>query len=708
MNEIGKTVLFLVVAGALGATAYFSQPRAARDAGNLFEDRQPFFKVEPDKVKGLKVTAYDADTHAVEDFEVKFDKGAWVIPTRNNYPADAQDRLKKTAGSILSLQKDSVVSDSKEMHKELGVVDPRDSSGDDKSWGKRITLSDENGNVLCDLIVGKDVAKGSSAGGSFKYVRDPKRDRVYAVECSNLDLSTRFSDWVKPELITDSEWNFQEMKASQYRQNPQTREITSEVLVDLKKDDKKQWKLEGLAEGQETDETKARDFANAISGLKIVGVRSKPPGLKPDLSTLAGQAEAAAVAMAMESRGFLLLRDGRVVSQDGDITVETDEGIVYTVKLGGVVLGKREEIEAGKSDEKAVAGHPAEPPKAEGDKSSPDTQENRFLLVSVAFNESKFPPIQPPPGVDVEPKKDDGKGAPAEGAKPAENPEKAPDAGQPPAAEAPKNPPAEPPKPPVAEPKPAEPKASPDGLQNAGFQEGEPKKPAETKEPAAEVKPPAEDAKREEKKTEPAPADAAPAVKTEPTKDAPKEGAAPAAPPTPADEEAKKKAEEEAKKRAEADAKRQAEEANAKYERDKSDRDRKIETGKKKAKDLQGRFDQWFYVVTEDQAKKLLVKREDFIKKPEPPKEGEKKPEGESTPEGAIKEGDNKAPDTKEPAKPEADAAKPAEAAPAAENPTEAKPAEPKKAEPPKPAEGTTGEKKADTEKPGPPTATKP
>lgn len=611
MNELGKTVVFLAVAGALTGVAWYSQPRVSRDASDFIEDREPFFRVEPDKIKGLEITAYDADANAVRTFSVKLENGAWVIPSLNNYPADAAERMRKTAGAVLGLMKDSVVSNDKDSHKEYGVVDPLDASGDPKSWGRRVKLMDEQGNVYCDLVIGKDAKKaGSSGGDDFKFVRIADKPRVYAVDCGSLDLSTRFSDWVKPDLITDSDWNFDAIKRTEYRQNRQTGVITSDVPFELKKVDGK-WKLEGLEEGQETDEDKARDYARAVGELKIVGVRQKPQGLQGDLRTLNDKIQAQIAIDAMADRGFFSLTDGRIVSPDGEVAVETNEGIVYTLRIGGKFLGKREDVEAGKEDEKVIEESP--PPKPEDAQRPPETQENRFLLVSVSFDENKFPPIKPPPGLEGQPQEAATKPDEAsQDAAPAEPPA-APDA-------------------PAADPTEADETPSPDAIENAGFQEEDPKPaddaapvddPSEAPAPEAAADPPAEPAASDEaRKGDDSGSHAAPGDEM------------------PSEEAAKKEAEEESK--------RKAEEAKAKYEQEKSERDRKVENGRKKAQEMQARFDRWFYVVSEEQAQKLLASRDAFIKKVEPAKEDAKE-EGDA---GRIEgeDGDAKPSDAEPPA----------------------------------------------------------
>ena len=50
----------------------------------------------------------------------------WVIPSHYDYPADAQDRLSKTAAAVMDLTKDTIRSDDVEDQEAMGVIDPLD------------------------------------------------------------------------------------------------------------------------------------------------------------------------------------------------------------------------------------------------------------------------------------------------------------------------------------------------------------------------------------------------------------------------------------------------------------------------------------------------------------------------------------------------------------------------------------------------------
>src|SRR5690606_6207849 len=129
MTDTAKTTTFVGVALALVLLAYIAQPRISRDPGVFDDVREPFYAelTDPDVPKAMEVIEFNSELGTQNPFRVQFKDGRWTIPSHHDYPADAEDRLKKTAGAIIGLRKDSIVSDSKADFATLGVVDPFES-----------------------------------------------------------------------------------------------------------------------------------------------------------------------------------------------------------------------------------------------------------------------------------------------------------------------------------------------------------------------------------------------------------------------------------------------------------------------------------------------------------------------------------------------------------------------------------------------------
>src|SRR5208282_5430891 len=111
MNELSKTLAFSAVALVLCGAAFVStRDRSVRD----------------EACNDLEVVDFDPSTATASRFQVKFEDGKWVIPSHYRYPADARDRLSKTAAAVMDLAKDTVRSDRALDQEEMGVIDPLD------------------------------------------------------------------------------------------------------------------------------------------------------------------------------------------------------------------------------------------------------------------------------------------------------------------------------------------------------------------------------------------------------------------------------------------------------------------------------------------------------------------------------------------------------------------------------------------------------
>ncbi len=140
--------------------------------------------------------------------------------------------------------------------------------------------------------------------------------------------------------------------------------------------------------------------------------------------------------------------------------------------------------------------------------------------------------------------------------------------------------------------------------------------------------------------------------------------------------------------------------AKDKYEADLKAFDKKVEDGNQKAKELNERFDDWYYVISADDFDKLRLNRDQMVKAKE--KKEEKKADGESKKDDSAKPDGDKPAATEKPADPKPEA-KDGDKKPEAAKPEEKKddkPAAESKPEEKKPEEKKPEEKKADEAKP--------
>jgi hypothetical protein len=250
-----------------------------------------------------------------------------------------------------------------------------------------VTLRDKSEKVLADFIIGNEVRDRPGQ----RYVRVPGQKRTYGVNVK-AELSTRFADWIETNLLKLDSGKIRSVTFDNYKVDPEAGQIIpGEKLTISRKDSAASWTLDqAIPAGQELNNDKLSTLTNALADLKIVGVRPKPPGLSRELKLSSSnevKATSAVEAQSLANRGFYPSRSGALYSNQGDVIVRTEEGALYTLRYGEVTFSSGEALEAGSAEEGKAK---ADARKAEG------STENRFLMVTVAFDPSLVPEPEKP------------------------------------------------------------------------------------------------------------------------------------------------------------------------------------------------------------------------------------------------------------------------------------------------------------------------
>jgi hypothetical protein len=394
MNELLKTLTFVAAALLLtGAAFYETRDRSQKSA--RFDDQGKRFFPEfedPLACTDLEVVSFDPSTATATRFRVMFKDKKWVIPSHNDYPADARDRLSKTASAVMDLTKDIILSDDVKDQEAMAVIDPLDAKTTTiQGRGKRVTLRDATEKVLADFVIGNEI-KGADRkeGASLRYVRVPDQKRTYGVNVK-ADLSTRFADWIETNLLKLDTGKVRRVVFDNYKLQEDRdargsflKVVRGDKVAIERKDSTGPWTMAGTPPDKEVNEEKLRSLTDALGDLKIVGVRPKPPGLKdpndPELKLTLP------IVASLQSKGFFMTRQG-LFSDQGDVIVTTDDGVVYTLRYGGPLFASGDELTAGIPDgaEKKDEATKAATKKSEG------TQESRYLIVTVSFDPTIVP-----------------------------------------------------------------------------------------------------------------------------------------------------------------------------------------------------------------------------------------------------------------------------------------------------------------------------
>ncbi len=392
MNDIAKTSIFIGVAAVLTvAAAVASIPRVA-SVEDFRDQGQGFFPefTDPDACASLEVIAFDPATVEPRDFKVMKRDSRWVIPSHSDYPADAKDRLAKTAAQVIGLTKDTIRSSRSDDHVKLGVLDPLEvkSIADVEGVGKRIILRDKSDKILADYIIGKDVPGRPDQ----KFIRRPGQTRTYGVTMK-AEVSTSFADWIEPNLLDLDGATVRQVVFDNNKVDTARGEIIPGEQVEIARPaDGTPWTMPGLRANDEVNPEKTAAMIRALTDLKIVGVRPKPRDLA---EYFAGRTDGVGSAgfLSLKSTGFHPDRRGGLLSNEGSLIVGCNDGTSMVLRFGKVTFARGVALSAGTGAAEPKVGDEAKA-------AEPGAVEARYLFVTALFNadliEKPKPTVVPP------------------------------------------------------------------------------------------------------------------------------------------------------------------------------------------------------------------------------------------------------------------------------------------------------------------------
>jgi len=563
-----RTAVFLAAGGLLLLLGWAVQPRFKPAEVKPAAERVLFPELtDVQKAASLEILQYDEELATLYPFKVVKSGGVWVLPSHQNYPADAKDHLAAAATELVDLKTLDVVSESPGDHEVYGVIEPdREKIKPGMTGiGQLIEIRDASGSKLARLVVGKeDKQPGTAAAGGrrLRFVRKAGQDPVYRVEIDTSKFTTKFDDWIEKDLLKLTPWDVRRVEIDNYtlaavESGGRLRvEQQRDERMRLAYDDKgSKWTLtsfetfpegaaaddeptsRGLNDDEELASAALNDLRNALGDLKIVDVARKPSGLSADLKAEESFTKDLEAVSSLQQRGFLPLQSGEILSTEGQTVVGMKDGVEYVLRFGaGTTVAEPGKAEAdGDTDEGADTGEVSA----------------RYLLVMARFNEDL---LEKPDLEDLPP-------LPEEKADTEKPDAEKPDAEKP-----------DPEKPDPEKPDPEKP--DPEKPDAADAEKGEAEQVADVKQADAE------------KADEPSAA-----------------------------ELLKQADEAEAAMQAAIEARRRVERENRRKQEAYDD---KIDAGQKRVRELNGRFADWYYIVSEDEFNKIHLDREKVVKAKEP------------------------------------------------------------------------------------------
>ncbi|MBL4845446.1 MAG: DUF4340 domain-containing protein [Planctomycetes bacterium] len=311
---VGVTVLLVLLTAIDPFSSSAKAPELA-SGGTFFPELTSL-----DQARALEVFEWDKKASAHKAFKVEFKDGVWQIPSKEGYPADAQNKIGKIASALMAIEKGKLRTSREEDHVRLGVVDPKAKSAVVEGVGYRLRLLGANDEVLADLIVGKEV-EGST---SERYVRKMNDDvgepRVYAAAFA-LELDTDFSSWIDTDLLHLDVAQISSLTIDRQRLEIGIDQASGRrfgQLIDGQKSSIGQadytWSVEGMGEDHEAAMTVIDKMTETLKELAIKNVLKRNEAALNDV-------------------GFYPLAEG-YFSNEGQIRVDLKDGVTYVLRFG--------------------------------------------------------------------------------------------------------------------------------------------------------------------------------------------------------------------------------------------------------------------------------------------------------------------------------------------------------------------------------------
>jgi hypothetical protein len=393
VNELRTTAIFAIIATGSVILAWLSRPSAILSEGELAAEKRGsviFPGLEPDKASSFRIVRFNEDLATLSRIELSKDPNSqlWTLPSADGYPADSAEQVSQATTPLVGLTVLSTVSTDRGDHTLYGVIEPNEEelTVSASGVGTLVQVGGAENEILASLIVGKEVEGAENQ----HYVRVPTEDAVYVVQIDSNAFSTDLEKWIKGEILNVRSFDIEQVGLRDYAilRTERGYGLGRNFDADLEFKDNK-WSLvefvdhslEGSPtinqppEGKSLNEPALNDLRSNIQNLKIVNVRRKPLGLAADLKADKSLLENEESTKSLQDQGFFPMESGDVYSAGGELIVGTKDGIRYLLRFGNTrVSGNALESADDAEDEESDGGV------------------TRFLLVTAQLDESKFPP----------------------------------------------------------------------------------------------------------------------------------------------------------------------------------------------------------------------------------------------------------------------------------------------------------------------------
>jgi Domain of unknown function (DUF4340) len=187
----GKTFLILLVAAGVLVALSFLRFGGEKHTGTVKMGARLFADLPVNAVAGITIADSENRVTLVKGEKV------WEVEERNGYPADF-DELRDTVVKLSRLKIGRSFTGSPDSMARLSLTPP--SASDAGATGRQITLKDQAGKILADVILGQTrETDGGGSGG--QYLKKADADTIFLVDGDFRFLKTAPAQWLKKEVL---------------------------------------------------------------------------------------------------------------------------------------------------------------------------------------------------------------------------------------------------------------------------------------------------------------------------------------------------------------------------------------------------------------------------------------------------------------------------------------------------------------------------
>lgn len=392
-------IVALITAG--GAAYFYPWPEIENVSEKV---NQPLFaEFTNTQVRSIEIAKFNSDRQSLEKIIIQRKGEKWVIPGAADFNANNAAQVARAINSVVDRKVLELVSDEQQDHLKNGVIDPDEFQSVELrgGLGQRITLKDRNGQILANLIVGSPFQ--NSEQQSLYCVRIPGQPQVYSVEFDLAALTTRFQDWVDPNLfrlrtqsspegleIASYEVDSYRIDSTKIAEAAPRSNLYRAVIArtvnqfgvrELTVPDGEGWKP--IAPSARLAELLVRDAGGQLFAMTFPEIRPKPKPIA-DALRAPGNVDDPALFVPMHEFGFRQVAAAgapiKLESTGGELDLSTIPGVSITAYFGNVVGSahsttklNRMMVLLARADESALA-KPSEPKNDDG---SPLTEQQQ-------------------------------------------------------------------------------------------------------------------------------------------------------------------------------------------------------------------------------------------------------------------------------------------------------------------------------------------